>query len=150
MKLAKNQYDYVIVDIGRTLNATSVKALDHADMIFVVLQESLPFIRDSKRLIVALQSLGYDKNKIYLMLNRHEKRGDISIEDIETALDMKVFKSIPNSYVAVSASVNQGVPIMKIAKHDAVTHALQDIAQTLLKSTHAAKKNWLDSLLHRA
>jgi hypothetical protein len=39
---------------------------------------------------------------------------------------------------------------MKIAKHDAVTHALQEIAQTLLKSTHAAKKNWLDSLLHRA
>jgi pilus assembly protein CpaE len=63
---------------------------------------------------------------------------------------MKVFKSIPNSYVAVSASVNQGVPIMKIAKHDAVTHALQDVAQTLLESTHAAKRSWLDSLLHRA
>jgi pilus assembly protein CpaE len=150
MKLAKNKYDYVVLDIGRTLNASTIKALDHADMIFVVLQESLPFIRDSKRLIVALQSLGYDKNKIYLMLNRHEKRGDISVGDIEAALDMKVFKSIPNSYVAVSASVNQGVPIMKIAKHDAVTHALQDIAQTLLESTHAVKKSWLDNLLHRA
>lgn len=147
LKLTKNQYDYVVLDIGRTLNATSVKALDHADMIFVVLQETLPFIRDSKRLIVALHSLGYEKDKVYLIINRHEKGGDISIEDVEATLNMKVFKSIPNSYEAVSASVNQGVPMLKIAKHDSVTKALQEMAQTLSESAHGVKKSWLANLL---
>ncbi len=147
LKLTKNQYDYVILDIGRTLNATSVKALDHADMIFLVLQENLPFIRDSKRLIAALHSLGYDRDKVYLIINRHEKGGDISIEDVEATLNKKVFKSIPNSYEAVSASVNQGVPMLKIAKHDSVTKALQEMAQTLSESAHGVKKSWLANFL---
>lgn len=146
LKLAKTQYDYVILDIGRTLNATGVKALDHADMIFPILQETLPFIRDSKRLIHTLQSLGYAKEKIYLILNRYENGGDIRLEDVEAALGMKVFKTIPNSYQAVSASVNQGVPIMKIAKRDSVTEALQDVAQKLIEGPQA-KKSWLSKLL---
>jgi len=150
LKLTKNQYDYVMMDIGQTLNATSVKALDHADMIFVVLQESMPFIRDSKRLINALQSLGYGKEKLHLIINRYEKGGDIRIEDVEATLGMKVFKTIPNSYEAVSASVNQGVPMMKIDKHDAVTKALQDVAKTLTDNPQAKKSSWLDSLLHSA
>lgn len=150
LKLTEAQYDYVIMDIGRTLNATSVKALDHADLIFVVLQETLPFIRDSKRLIHALQSLGYTKDKLHLMLNRYEKGGDIRLEDVEATLGMKVFKTIPNSYEAVSASVNQGVPIMKIAKHDPVTKALQEVAQKLTEGSQTIKNSWLANLLHHA
>lgn len=150
LKLTSAQYDYVIMDIGRALNATSVKALDHADLIFVVLQQTLPFIRDSKRLIHALQSLGYTKDKVHLIINRYEKGGDIRLEDVEATLGMKVFKTIPNSYEAVSASVNQGVPMMKIARHDPVTKALQEVAQKLTEGSHTKKNGWLASLLHHA
>jgi len=150
LKLTTSEYDFVVLDIGRTLNSTGVKALDHADLIFIVLQETLPFIRDSKRLIHAFHSLGYAKEKINIVLNRHEKGGDIRLIDVETALGMKVYKTIPNSYVAVSASVNQGVPIVKIAKHDAVTKALQEVAESLVEGSKAKKSGWLDTLLHHA
>lgn len=150
VKLAKTQYDFVIMDIGRTLSATSVKALDHADMIFVVLQETLPFIRDSKRLIHTLQSLGYAKDKIYLILNRYEKGGDILLEDVEETLCMKVFKTVPNSYEAVSASVNQGVPMMKIDKRNSVTKVLVEMAKNLTDDPQAKNRSWLDNLLHHA
>ncbi len=149
LKLAKTQYDYVILDVGRTLNATSVKALDSADLIFVVLQETLPFIRDSKRLISTLQSLGYAKEKIRLIINRYERGGDIQLEDVEATLGMNVVDVIPNSYATVSASVNQGVPIMKISRHDPVTKALQEMAQRL-ESPQMEKSGWLDRLLHQA
>ncbi|MDO9366049.1 MAG: AAA family ATPase [Methylotenera sp.] len=150
VNLTKTQYDFVIMDIGRTLSASSVNALDHADMMFVVLQETLPFIRDSKRLIHTLQSLGYAKDKIYLILNRYEKGGDIQLEDVEATLGMKVFKTIPNSYEAVSASVNQGVPIMKIDKHNSVTKVLQEVAKNLTDDPHAKNRSWMDHLLHPA
>jgi pilus assembly protein CpaE len=150
LKLTSAQYDYVIMDIGSTLNASSVKALDHADLICVVLQGTLPFIRDSKRFIHTLQSLGYTKDKVHLILNRYEKGGDIRLEDVEATLGMSVFKTIPNSYEAVSASVNQGVPIMKIARHDPVTKALQEVAQKLTEGSHTKKNGWLASLLHHA
>jgi pilus assembly protein CpaE len=150
IKLTTSQYDFVVVDIGRTLNATAIKALDHADTIFVVLQETLPFIRDSKRLLHAFSSLGYAKEKTKILLNRYEKGGDIRLSDVETALGTNVFKTIPNSYQAVSASVNQGVPMMEIAKHDVVTKALQEVADSLIEGEKAKKSSWLDNLLHHA
>jgi pilus assembly protein CpaE len=62
---------------------------------------------------------------------------------------MKVFKTVPNSYEAVSASVNQGVPIMNIDKYDPVTKALQEVAQKLIEGPQAGKSGWLSQLLHR-
>ncbi len=150
MNLAKTHYDFVILDIGRSLNAVTVKALDHADLIFTVLQETLPFIRDANRVLHSLQALGYTKDKVRLIVNRYEEGGDIRLEDVERTLGMKVFKTIPNSYVAVSASVNQGVPIMRIASHDSVTKVLQAIAQELVGGIPVKKNGWLTHLLRPA
>ena len=148
LKLARAHYDYVILDIGRSLSAISVKALDHADAIFPVLQESLPFIRDAKRLLHTLSGLGYAREKIHLIINRYEKGGEIRLEDVERTLEMKVFNTIPNSFESVSRSVNQGVPIVKIARHDPVTKALREMAQELVEGGEARKGGWLAHLLH--
>lgn len=150
LKVAKANYDYVILDVGRQLNATSVKALDHADTILPVLQETLPFIRDTRRLIHTMQVLGYPRDKIHLILNRYVKGGDIGLGDVESTLGMKVFKTIPNSYKSVSASVNQGVPIMKITRHDPVTKALSEIARHMVEGQQAKKGGWLSHIFHSA
>jgi pilus assembly protein CpaE len=82
-------------------------------------------------MLATLQSLGYPKGKFRLLLNRYEKTGEIQLDDVEHALGMHVYRTIPNSYKAVSASVNQGVPVAKIAPHDSVTKALLEIASDL-------------------
>ncbi len=146
IKLAKRQYDFVILDIGRTLNATSLKALDHADNIFVVMQQTLPFIRDTKRLIKILLSLGYPKAKVNLLINRCEKAGDIDVHDVEATLEMRVYERIPNSYVAVSASVNQGVPIIKISRHDPVSKSLDEMVHRLTDIPGLKESGWLSRL----
>ncbi len=150
LNLAKTHYDFVILDIGRSLNAVTVKALDHADLIFTVIQETLPFIRDANHVLRSLQSLGYTKDKVRLIVNRHEEGGDIRLEDVERTLGVKVFKTIPNSYSAVSASVNQGVPMMQIAKNDPVTKALEAIAQGQAGETSVKRNGWLTNLLRTA
>lgn len=150
MRVARANFDYVIVDIGRMLSAVSVRALDQADMIFPVLQETLPFIRDGKRLVHTLLSLGYAKEKIHLVLNRHEKSGDIRLKDVETALDMEVFKTIPNSYDTVSTSVNQGIPIYKLDKHDPVTKALLELSQQLVEKPQTKESGWLSRIFQAA
>lgn len=148
MNLVKENYDFVILDIGRALSSVSLKALDQADMIFPVLQETLPFIRDSKRLIHTLQSLGYEKEKIQPIVNRHEDRGQIELGDVESALGMKVYKTIPNSYDAVTTSVNQGIPIYKVDKHDSVTRALVEIVEELTVKPKKKAEGWFSHIFH--
>lgn len=150
LRLAKTHYDFVIMDIGRALNAISLKALDQADMIFPVLQETLPFIRDSKRLIHTMQSLGYSNEKIQPIVNRHEKNGQILLKDVEAAMDIKIYKTIPNSYENVSTSVNQGIPIYKIDRRDPVTCALIDMANDFVAKPEDKKQGWLSRILHAA
>ena len=150
LNLAATQYDYLILDVGRTLVAASIKALDHADVIFPVLQQTLPFVRDAKRLVYTLESLGYSRQKIHLLVNRFESGEDIRLDDVERTLEMKVYAMIPNSFQTVSASVNQGVPILKMSSHDVVSKSLRHLAHELVHGPAEKSGGWLAHLLQHA
>jgi pilus assembly protein CpaE len=140
ISVASSHYDYIVLDVGRNLDALSLRALDRSEMIFMVIQLTLPFIRDCKRMAQVMSSLGYGSDKLKLVINRLEKGGDISVANAESALGMKVYRTIPNSYSAVAASVNQGVPVIKLAPRDPVSKALEDMAHELAPVDRAAAR----------
>lgn len=143
--VAASHYDVVVVDAGRVLDEVTVRAMDQSDTIFLVLQLTLPFVRDARRLLRAMGSLGYGKDKIKLLVNRNEKKGMITVEDVAQALRQEVFMSIPNSFGTVADSINQGIPILKLAPRDPVAKALREMACALVD----VKKDggWLRGLL---
>jgi len=150
LKLARQHYDFIILDIGRNFDAVSVRALDHADMLFPILQATLPYIRDGKRLLSVFRSLGYSNDRINLIVNRHSNTGDIRLADCEKAYGTRMFKTIPNHYEAAAASVNQGVPILKLARNSPVSKALQDMARQLAGEPEGEQRGWLSRMLQRS
>lgn len=150
IKLVRRHYDFVILDLGRSLDAVSIHALDHADTIFPVLQTTLPYIRDGKRLLGVFRSLDYRKDKVQLIVNRHEKNGDIKLRDVETAFGATDIRTIPNHYDTAAASVNQGVPVLKLARSSPISKALQDFADALCPEEASASSGWLSRVLKRA
>lgn len=149
LKLARRHYDFILLDMGRSLDAVSIRALDQADMIFPILQTTLPFIRDGKRLLNVFRSLDYRKDKIHLIVNRHEKNGEIRRQDLEAAYGMEIYRSIPNHYEAAAASVNQGVPILKLAKNSPISKALQEFARSLVGDADQASQGWFSRVFQR-
>ena len=133
LNLAVNNYDFVIVDVGRVLDAVTIKALDRANCVFPVMQLTLPFIRDANRLISAFRTLGYSKDKIRLVVNRFEKGSEIKLEDVERSLGVATFKTLPNSYEAVASAVNHGRPIASFARNNPVAKGLQELAHALIR-----------------
>ena len=131
IKLARRQYDFVVLDVGRNLDAVSVRALDHADLIFPILQTTLPYIRDGKRLLGMFRSLEYDKDKVRLIVNRHDKGGEIRLQDLEAAYGTAIDRTVPNHYASAAASVNQGMPILQLDKNSPITRSLQEFAASL-------------------
>lgn len=129
IQLAKKEFDFVVVDVPRSLDAVSVEALDLADTIFPVLQLTLPYVRDGKRLLGIFRSLNYPSSKIRVLVNRYEKGGELSIDDLEKAIFEKVAYHIPNSYVAAAASVNLGIPIVKSSRSNPISKLLIEIAR---------------------
>ncbi len=146
LKVARANFDFVIVDVGRSLDAVSLQPFDMADMIFPVVQLTLPFIREAKRLVEVFVSLGYPMSKVGLIVNRHLKNSEISVADLERTVQATLFKTVPNSYDTVAASVNQGEPIARLAKNSPVTKALREIAESLAAEPEKASRGWLSRL----
>ncbi|MES2129182.1 MAG: AAA family ATPase [Pseudomonadota bacterium] len=152
LKLARRHYDFIILDVGRTLDAVSVRALDQADIIFPVLQTTLPYIRDGARMLDVFRSLDYRKDKIKIIVNRHEKGGEITLRDLEKAYDTRIHMTVPNHYDAAANSVNEGVPILKLAKTSPISKVLLRFAHELAgnaSATETPQSSWFDVLRGR-
>ena len=137
LNLAKRHYDYVLLDVGHNLDAVSINALDQADMIFPIMQVSMPYIRYGKRLLGVFRSLDYRKDKIHVIVNQFEKEGEITLQDMKTAYGTGIYKVIHNDTASVMASVNQGVPILRLNKSSPVSKSLQLMAKSLVSEEAA-------------
>ena len=132
LSLAVTQYDFVLLDISRTLDTLAIKALDRAYRIFPVLQaDCLPSLRNATKLVAVFKSLGYPADKIELIVNRFEKGGDIGLDDIQRTLGTANLRTVPNSYKEVNASINHGDALAEVNRSNAVTKNLAEFALSL-------------------
>jgi pilus assembly protein CpaE len=150
LALAVANYDFVILDIGRTLDTVVIKALDRAWRIFPVMQSSLPDLRNAARLLEAFRSLGYPPEKTELIINRFEKSGDIGIDQVQRAVGSVRLNTVPNSWREVNSSINHGDPLTRSGRANSVARQLADFAQELSPTQEENRGGLLGRLFRRA
>jgi pilus assembly protein CpaE len=149
LQLARRHYDYVILDLGHSIDATTVRALDKADKIYAVLQSTLPFVRGARRMVDIFQKLEYPDAKTELVLNRYEKGGDVDVKAAESALGKRISHIVPNHYDDATASVNQGVPVIRLSATGILSKALNQWAAQLLQKPVQEPISWIRRVLKR-
>jgi pilus assembly protein CpaE len=149
LRVARQHYDYVLLDVGRQIDAVSLRALDTTDTIFPVLQLALPDIRDARRLLDIFRSLGYALDNIRLVVNRYEKGGKLRLQDLHSALGAEVLHTVPNDYIAVTDSVNQGVPVLQLSRSSAASRSLADFVEMVTARRVPESKGLFDRLFGR-
>jgi pilus assembly protein CpaE len=147
LNLAVNQYDFIILDVGKNLDDLTIKALDRAHNIFLVVQTMLPYIRNAKRMMTVFRSLGYPQDKVELLVNRFWKNGEIGLEDLRASLGISRMRTVPNGYKEVAKAINEGVPLATVAKSSLVLKAIAELAQSLLPKPDQAQGGLLGRLL---
>ena len=147
LNLAVNQYDFIILDVGKNLDDLTIKALDRAHNIFLVVQTMLPYIRNAKRMMTVFRSLGYSQDKVELLVNRFWKNGEIGLEDLRASLGISRMRTVPNGYKEVAKAINEGVPLATVAKSSLVLKAIAELAQSLLPKPDQAQGGLLGRLL---
>ncbi|MBJ7309513.1 CpaE family protein [Rugamonas sp. CCM 8940] len=149
LRVARQHYDYIVLDVGRQIDAISLRALDHADAIYPVLQLALPDIRDGRRLLDIFRSLGYPSERIRLIVNRYEKGGKLRLADLEHALGADVVHTVPNDYLAATDSVNQGIPVLQLSRSSAVARSLAELVELVTARRLSESKGLFDRLFGR-
>jgi pilus assembly protein CpaE len=149
LRVARQHYDYILLDVGRQIDAVSLRALDTTDAIYPVLQLALPDIRDARRLLDIFRSLGYVTDHIRLIVNRYEKGGRLRLQDLNAALGAEVLHTVPNDYIAVTDSVNQGIPVLQLARGSAAARSLVDLVEVVTARRVTETKGLFDRLFGR-
>ncbi|MBW8902388.1 MAG: AAA family ATPase, partial [Massilia sp.] len=141
--------DDLVLDVGRQIDAISLRALDSTDAIYPVLQLGLPDIRDGRRLLDIFRSLGYPTENTRLIVNRYEKGGKLRLQDLQSALGAEVMHTVPNDYLAVTDSVNQGVPALQLSRSAPVSRSLAELVELVTARRVADSKGLFDRLFGR-
>lgn len=135
IEVLRSQYEYVVIDTGRVLDARSLAGLDAADTIHLVMQLAVPYVHDAKRLKHVFDGLGYPASKLRLVVNRYERGTDVSVRDVEKALGAQVAVKVPNDFKTVTYAINHALPIFKHKKRNPVSEAIGEIANMIAPST---------------
>lgn len=146
IRQARQMFDFVVLDLGRSIDAVSMQALDLATTILPVMQLSLPQMRDAKRLRALFQSLDYAADRVHWVVNRHRKGGEFGLETLTQTLGLQRVAAIPNHYSGVTASINQGVPLARLQPGNVVTKALAELAAELSPPLSQKREHWLTTL----
>jgi pilus assembly protein CpaE len=149
LKLAVTQYDFVLLDLPRVVDAMLMTALDQAASIFLVLQASVPHLRNADKLLSVFRSLDYPKDKIELLLNRYDKRDDITIDKIRRTLGAHEIHMIANGWRQVSTAINHGVPLVQVERKHGVIRGLSELGGAMAPAADAPT-GLFDRLFRRA
>lgn len=91
----KSSYDYVLIDIGRSLSKITLPLIQHADLVTLILGTDISTVSLTKTLLDYLKSKGVHSDSIYTILNRAVGLEGLSKADAETMLGIKINMAMP-------------------------------------------------------
>jgi len=130
----RTMYDYIIVDTSSALNDIALTMLDAADRIILVAQQTLPSLKNVSRSLNLAESLEYEPEKTWLVINRVSDKQGIPVKNISATLKRPVVMTIPEDELLVTAAANQGVPLVTGASQKRpVSLALSKLANHIVQ-----------------
>jgi Flp pilus assembly CpaE family ATPase len=99
----------------------------------LVTQQSLPDLKNISRFYDLADSLEYESNKTWLVVNRASNKQGISVKDISNALKRPVTKVIPNDEITANVAADQGVPLVTNSSRQPISIALNNLADYVLQ-----------------
>lgn len=138
----RSRFDYVVVDVERHLGERALQLLDLADVVCLVTTSDLPALKNMRLILDMLRELGFDAERLRLLLNHSGAATGINSGEVETSLGRKIDYRISNDDQGEREAINAGRPTM-LSRPDShlgleFTHlakSLRDLAPIVRTST---------------
>jgi len=126
LNVARQEYDYVVVDLGSKLDLMGTAAYKEATTVYLVTQSGIAELRNSNRLVS--QFFAGPLPKLEIVINRYESRTlGVSEEHITKALTRPAQWKIPNDYASVQKMQINATPI--VMADSAITREVKMMAK---------------------
>ncbi len=148
LRLMAEGYSHILVDLPRQLPRDLLQSVSElSEAVIVVLTPELASLWHCGRLLRALEMWGLGE-KVRLVLNRWDKRAEISSSQIEKALEHPVYWTLPNCYADFTNTVNSGEPLGSMSGSK-LTLSAQELTRRLTGISQPQKPGGLSGLFVR-
>ncbi len=127
-KVLRETFSYVIVDTSGGFDKKALRALELSDLVFLVTTVNLPAVRNCQRCLEMFDNMGFEREKIQIIINRHMENDEITTEDIKEAIGKNIYWKIPNNYFTMMSAINKGVPVSEINPDSNVALSYKNLA----------------------
>ncbi len=109
--LLRTQFAQIVLDTPHVLDPNTIMALDQADLILLVTLGDLASLYTTKRVLETFRRMGYEAEKVRLLLNRHKNK-EVPLEKIEEVLGQKITFTLTEDARAALEAINMGKPVV--------------------------------------
>ncbi|WP_207062076.1 AAA family ATPase [Motiliproteus sp. SC1-56] len=128
INLIRANRDHLFIDLPRHIDLLATNVLERSDQVVIVVQQNLTSLHDGVRLMGFLKrDLSIEKSRIKVVVNRYQPKSEISLKDMEHALQHSPDITLPNAYKEVSESIQSAKPLYSVSKGAAITKALMKL-----------------------
>lgn len=124
-------YAYVIVDTAPALTDLTLATIDVSDLVVLITTQDIPSIKNSRLFLDLLQSLGVRRERVMFIMNRFDKKVNITPERVAENLKQEVALVIPADEPTAVKAVNRGVPFVLDNKAQPVARGVQALADAV-------------------
>jgi pilus assembly protein CpaE len=131
LEALRKNHELVIVDCTSWFNETTLAILDAADTVLTMLSLEITSIKNMRLFLEVADQLGYEQNKIKLVLNRADSSLGIRVADVESSIGRKVDHTIVSDGRSVVYALNRGVPFFLSNREAQVSQDILRLAQSV-------------------
>ncbi len=131
LEYLRQLYAYVIVDTSAYLTDVTLAAIDISDLIVLVTTQDIPSIKNCRLFLDLLQTIGVERDRILFVMNRFDKRINITPERVAENLKQEVVSVIPFDEQTVTKAVNRGVPFVLDSKSHPASRGIFSLAENV-------------------
>ena len=127
-------YDYVVVDLGRSLSRISLPIIQKADLAVLIMSTDQSTTTLTKKILDYLYAQGIESRNVYAILNRAIGLEGLTKTEAEKIIGLPIKTAIPymGSNFALANNLNQ--PIILKYPEDTASIVFRDVASDMIKT----------------
>lgn len=107
LELGRTLYDWIVVDLPVIFHRISLSLLTDADQFLLVSTPDLASLHMGRRALAILKDLGIERDRYSLLVNRHAKKENVALADMEKIFGCPVLISLPDDQLSLNKAIGR-------------------------------------------
>jgi pilus assembly protein CpaE len=146
LEYARRNYSTIFVDLSGMMEKYSLEILHEAKRVFLVTTAELPSLHLAREKLAFLRAQELD-SRVSILLNRSQKRHQISLAEMEKLFGLPIHMTFPNDYAGVHKALTAGKCVDPQSELGSRYRELAETMVTRKTPTVERKRGLLDLLV---